>query len=160
MVEVWAWFDERFEGVAGTADVWTAGRIDMVATDGIYGFVECPLIPSCPSPEPWTRESGRLSGVGTVQLHYPEFGIFGSMDNPILILRVPWTAEEFSARTVDLWSEAHTLFVVYTSEAERIDLAVLIPDGVVPASSVVHVTDCEADYDLDGDLSLFDFLAF
>ena len=113
-----------------------------------------------PSCAPWFWNDGEVSVAGdlvsdifTGQVHFPP-SFAGRVDNPLSLWTVTWIPEDFTPRAVRIIAESDGCF---GWTAQRDSFTQETPD---PGHATIVVrTDCPADLDGDGALTVFDFIA-
>ena len=95
------------------------------------------------------------------QLHLPSHGIHADERNPLPILEVSWFTEDLAPRRLGIILPEVRKFRIYPDAASS--LWIDLEPGEFPKSIVFDIpigTPCRADIDGDGELTIFDFLAF
>ena len=113
-----------------------------------------------PPCDPWGWVDGfvsldgqRVTGIMAGQLHFPpSWG--GRVDNPLSLWTVTWIPENFTPRAVRIVAEADGCFG-WSDQLGRFTQETPDPGH----ATIVVRTDCLADLDGDGALTVFDFIA-
>jgi hypothetical protein len=151
-VEAWFRFNPTFYAFAGA-------RFDVSASLDAGGWSGSEHMLTGPGTTDGIIGDGgdTVAGIVSGQIHFPPGGNFADTSNPILVWRGTWTTDDFTPREVSvstgtktfgLHSEGGPIEPPYGSFAEGAGVIVVIAES------------CYPDFNGDGELDLFDFLAF
>ncbi|MEQ8844263.1 MAG: GC-type dockerin domain-anchored protein [Phycisphaerales bacterium] len=161
VIEAHGWWDDP--GMSA-GDRWLMGAAlyDMQADEAGWVWVET-IKRAVPPPVPPARwEDGEIDGpiVRGIAAGQSDFGpsVPGDRDNPYFLWRGRWETSDFTPRVVEFATTKHLRFAV-SGQGPETDL---VATGAFQGGRIAIVvrTDCLADLDGNGELDLFDFVAF
>lgn len=92
------------------------------------------------------------------QLNFPSAGIYADPSSPLPAFGFTYTAQDVSEPTEVIFQTQTDAFRVYPSRESSESASRL--DEFTEGSATILVVPCRADFDFDGELDIFDFLAF
>jgi hypothetical protein len=109
LVTAWAQFDEAQYAFA-------SGAFEVHASEAEFNAPYC-LLDGPGAFEGWTSPDGdEVTGIRVGQLHGLG-GIFADTSNPIALWQATWSTDDFTPRTVDLWTGLPTDWHLYVDES-------------------------------------------
>ena len=99
-----------------------------------------------------------ICGFLTGQLNFPPAGIYADPSSPLPAFNFSYRAPHFSEPAEIVFETQTSVFDVYL-ERESTESASRL-DELAEGRATILVVPCRADFDLDGELNIFDFLAF
>ncbi len=165
IIEVWSWTD--FECSDGTL-VLAGGQFRLNLSHPILrpGYtsdvlVDCMIAPPSIPPGPCDTW-GSLQVVGTLVLPFAFSQYFETLsyDNPLHIMDVHMTVRDFARRDVGIVTDQGFHVVACVADGSVIRQEQSQPFTQGQATIRVSGGACRADFDGDGELTIFDFLAF
>jgi hypothetical protein len=158
-VEVWARFDPQYFALARAAfQLQVANGQDF---NGEWSIVEALDGPWTSAGEIDGKWSHRIDGIMPTQMHMHP--VMGDDSNPILVWTGLYSTEDFTQRDLRLRLPYTIMFDVYATNDWYIPNIKRLPlEEIESGEAFVRITPdgCWADFDDNGTLDLFDFLAF
>ncbi|MEQ8845481.1 MAG: GC-type dockerin domain-anchored protein [Phycisphaerales bacterium] len=169
IVQVWAWTDLQCDGgsplvAAGQFDIRLSHPIEKLGSGVGYAWYDCkldfPLRAPCDAGFPPSGGGGLLNPFAFLQVFGPDpFSSMMSFDNPLNVMDIYFVVDDLTPRNVTLTMP----FLTQVSACVYDDVIEFPGDPltVEPGMAVLRVNGgCPADFDGDGELTIFDFLAF
>jgi hypothetical protein len=143
-----------------TSRDWAMGGVnfDMQSSAGREGFSDLSAI------VPWSHElgpapcDGGWCGILVGQLNFPPAGIYADPRSPLPAYGMTYTAPAVTEPTEVSVETRTNRYMVYVARESSDSVSRL--DELTEGHATILVVPCRADFDLDGDLNIFDFLAF
>ncbi|UYV13344.1 MAG: hypothetical protein NCW75_03445 [Phycisphaera sp.] len=124
--------------------------------EGISGLSGMPPWDSMPS-SPIRCDIG-LCGFLAGQLNFPAADIYADPSSPLPAFEFSYMAPDVSEPAEVVFETRTNRFDVYPDRESSVSASRL--DEFTEGSATILVVPCRADFDLDGELNIFDFLAF
>jgi hypothetical protein len=138
-VEVWAWFDDP----SGLRDAFAIGDLDMVAREGVFDNARVRIAAmrgsSTPGGDPGQALGPRVNDILVFQW-WGGAGLLADTSNPILVWSAEWGTLDFAPRTINLFTENTSTFMIGTNSSHvGMNTLELYPSGFQPGSGVIRV---------------------